>query len=111
MKGTFSADKNEILFSRFGINYNNEPEMYRKGSVVYRDYGASKGSDGGDSLKDGTLAEDAVDGSTAVPKEKSKSQEEREKKQAKKANIVVEHMDIIGADFWNQRPWLLAKGN
>lgn len=32
-----SGDKNEILFSRFQINYNNEPEMYKKGSVVFRD--------------------------------------------------------------------------
>lgn len=31
-----SADKNEILFKRFGINYNNELEIYKKGSVVYR---------------------------------------------------------------------------
>ena len=37
MKGTVAADKNGILFSRFGINYNNEPEMYRKGSVVFRE--------------------------------------------------------------------------
>lgn len=32
-----AADKNEILFSRFKINYNNEPEIYKKGSVVLRD--------------------------------------------------------------------------
>jgi tRNA(His) guanylyltransferase len=32
-----AADKNEILFSRFSINYNNEPEIYRKGSVIFRD--------------------------------------------------------------------------
>ena len=37
MQGTLSADKNEILFSRFGINYNNEPEIYKKGSVIFRD--------------------------------------------------------------------------
>jgi tRNA(His) guanylyltransferase len=36
LKGTVSADKNEILFSKFGINYNNEPEMYRKGSIMLR---------------------------------------------------------------------------
>ncbi|KAF2177692.1 Thg1-domain-containing protein [Zopfia rhizophila CBS 207.26] len=36
--GTISSDKNEILFSRFGINYNNEPEIYKKGSVLYRDF-------------------------------------------------------------------------
>ncbi|KAF4517210.1 hypothetical protein B566_EDAN005264 [Ephemera danica] len=34
--GTFSSDKNEILFSKFGINYNNEPEMFRKGTVIVR---------------------------------------------------------------------------
>ncbi|KIW81725.1 hypothetical protein Z517_04751 [Fonsecaea pedrosoi CBS 271.37] len=38
LKGTLASDKNEILWSRFGINYNNEPEMYRKGSVVFREY-------------------------------------------------------------------------
>lgn len=35
-QGTVSSDKNEILFKRFGINYNSEDEMYKKGSVVYR---------------------------------------------------------------------------
>jgi len=37
LKGSLSKDKNEILFSRFGINYNNEPEVYKKGTVIYRD--------------------------------------------------------------------------
>ena len=41
-QGTLAADKNELLFLRFGINYNNEPEMYRKGSVVCRDVRLSK---------------------------------------------------------------------
>ena len=36
-QGSLAADKNEILFSRFKINYNNEPEIYKKGSVVFRD--------------------------------------------------------------------------
>lgn len=37
LQGSLAADKNEILFSRFQINYNNEPEIYKKGSVVFRD--------------------------------------------------------------------------
>lgn len=37
LSGTVSADKNEILFKEFGINYNNEDELYKKGSVVFRD--------------------------------------------------------------------------
>lgn len=36
VQGTVSADKNEILFKRFGINYNNEEDIYKKGSVLYR---------------------------------------------------------------------------
>jgi tRNA(His) guanylyltransferase len=37
LKGSTAADKNEILFSRFGINYNNEDVMFRKGSIVFRE--------------------------------------------------------------------------
>lgn len=33
-QGTLAADKNEILFSEFNINYNSEPLMYRKGTVL-----------------------------------------------------------------------------
>ncbi|KAB0798192.1 hypothetical protein PPYR_09242 [Photinus pyralis] len=36
LSGTFSSDKNEILFSEFGINYNNEPIMFRKGTILLR---------------------------------------------------------------------------
>lgn len=36
LKDTNSAAKNEILFSRFGCNYNNEPEIFRKGSTICR---------------------------------------------------------------------------
>ncbi|KAL1599441.1 tRNA-His guanylyltransferase [Nothophoma quercina] len=37
LSGTVSADKNEILFKEFGINYNNEPECFKKGTILYRD--------------------------------------------------------------------------
>ncbi|KAF1943541.1 Thg1-domain-containing protein [Clathrospora elynae] len=38
LKGTVSSDKNEILFKEFGINYNNEPECFKKGTVLYRNF-------------------------------------------------------------------------
>eukprot|EP00038_Savillea_parva_P014188 m.214679 g.214679 ORF g.214679 m.214679 type:complete len:328 (+) comp27295_c0_seq1:224-1207(+) len=31
---TLSKDKNELLFSEFNVNYNNEPAMFRRGSLV-----------------------------------------------------------------------------
>lgn len=33
-QGTLAADKNEILFSEFDINYNNESAIHRKGTVL-----------------------------------------------------------------------------
>jgi len=34
LKGTVSADKHEILFSRFGINYDKLPAFFRKGTTL-----------------------------------------------------------------------------
>lgn len=34
LQGTLAADKNEILFSEFGINYNNESALHRKGTTL-----------------------------------------------------------------------------
>ena len=39
LKGTLSKDKNEILFSEFNINYNNEPEQFKKGTTLIREKG------------------------------------------------------------------------
>ncbi|XP_055390131.1 probable tRNA(His) guanylyltransferase [Condylostylus longicornis] len=38
LRGTFSDDKNELLFSQFGINYNNENPVFRKGTILLRKY-------------------------------------------------------------------------
>ncbi|KAF9449765.1 Thg1-domain-containing protein [Macrolepiota fuliginosa MF-IS2] len=37
LRGTFSKDKNEILFSRFNINYSTIDARFRKGSVLVRE--------------------------------------------------------------------------
>ncbi|KAK3912364.1 putative tRNA(His) guanylyltransferase [Frankliniella fusca] len=36
LRGTLASHKNEILFSEFNINYNNEPIMFRKGTTLLR---------------------------------------------------------------------------
>ncbi|KAL8795879.1 MAG: hypothetical protein Q9195_001759 [Heterodermia aff. obscurata] len=89
LKGTLAADKNEILFSRFQINYNNEPGMFKKGSVIYREdnheHGSADSEDWGLKLHGG-----------------------KERKRPLKAKVVIEHVDIIKDDFWIKRPWLFA---
>lgn len=108
LKGTVAADKNEILFSRFGINYNNEPDMFRKGSVVFREYAlvaplSQKDAEGSDGA-----SETASGGQDGKQVSLSKTQTEKMKKLRRKAKVVVRHVDIIKDDFWQQRPWLRA---
>ncbi|GAD98741.1 tRNAHis guanylyltransferase Thg1, putative [Paecilomyces variotii No. 5] len=103
LKGTVSSDKNEILFTRFGINYNNEPEIYKKGSVIYRQY----------ELEDPKSAEATKeptqeDANSALQKDVSKTQQEKIRKLRRKAKVVVDHIDIIKDEFWQRRPWILS---
>lgn len=96
---TLAADKNEILFKRFNINYNNEPEIYKKGSVIFRDY----------ELVEPDSHNVAVDVEKMVePAQQSKTQMENDKKKRAKARVTVEHLDIIKDEFWDRRPWLLS---
>ncbi|TVY43460.1 tRNA(His) guanylyltransferase, partial [Lachnellula subtilissima] len=100
-KRTCAAEKNEILFSRFKINYNNEPDMYKKGSVVFRDY---------ELVEPGSVSEVADEDSakTIEQLELSKTQEEKDRKRRAKAIITIQHVDIIKDEFWERRPWLLS---
>lgn len=84
--GTVASDKNEILFDLCGINYNNEPEMFKKGTVIVREY------DMGTKVDDTGL---------------SARQTQRAEKARRKAKVQLYHTDIIKDDFWNGRPWLL----
>ncbi|KAK0494071.1 Thg1 C terminal domain-containing protein [Armillaria luteobubalina] len=81
LKGTISKEKNEILFSRFQINYNDIDPRYRKGSVLVR---------------------------TEVPEEEPADKTEQQKKKAKKkakprTKVDLIHCDIIKDQFWNER--------
>lgn len=98
-QGTVSSDKNEILFSRFGINYNNEPEIFKKGSVVYRQYELEE--------PQSSTATETPDASRGK-EELSRTQQEKLRKLRCKAKVVVEHVDIIKDDFWARRPWILS---
>lgn len=99
LAGTVSGDKNELLFTKFAINYNNEPDIYKKGSVIFREY---------ELVEPGSHTAAAEADSAAEPAQLSKSQSEREKKKRTKAKVLIEHLDIIKDDFWDRRPWILS---
>ncbi|KAL6713868.1 tRNA-His guanylyltransferase [Lecanora helva] len=102
LKGTVASDKHEVLFSNYRINYNNEPEMFKKGSMIYRDHDTA-------SLKH-KIEGAAIGVSDDWNSEMSKNQRDKQRKRQSKAKIVVEHLDIIKDDFWRQRPWLIPEG-
>lgn len=112
-----SADKNEILFKRFGINYNNEEEIYKKGSVIYRQvsqttpftYTYQPSNPSQYQLEDVKSKQPAEeDPSPAQEGEVSKTQQEKLRKLRRKAQVVVDHVDIIKDEFWERRPWILS---
>lgn len=85
--GTLSSDKNEILFKEFGINYNNEPEMFKKGTIFVRelvDFPINK-----------YLENPTPDNLTRLIK------------RTKKSSIGEYHCDLIHDKFWTDRPYLL----
>lgn len=83
--GTVASDKNEILYSQFNINYNNEPEIFKKGTIILREFQETD----------------------RPPQELSKKQLDKEKKKRGKAHIAIYHTDLIQDQFWDSRPWLL----
>ncbi|KAF9247670.1 hypothetical protein DTO027I6_9137 [Penicillium roqueforti] len=99
LKGTVSADKNEILFKRFGINYNNELEIYKKGTVLYRQYELEEPK---------PTKSPAGEESLVVESKQSRSQQDKIRKLRRKAQVVVDHVDIIKDEFWEKRPWILS---
>lgn len=107
LKGTLSSDKNEILWSRFDLNYNNEQEIFRKGSIVYRAYELEDTNVAGHSTGNITDSLDGVD-VNGKEEEVSKTQKEKMKKARQKAEVIVVHIDLIKDDFWERRPWILS---
>lgn len=80
LKGTLADAKNEMLFSRFGINYNSLPVRFRKGSVIL--WGCEQ-----------VKVKLRADGYPVM--------------RARREPLVV-HEDIIGDAFWERHPEILA---
>jgi len=104
LKGTFANDKNEILFSEFGVNYNKESEQFRKGTTLYRKKVELPVIDIGIGAGDNQVTTN--EGDEGNQKANSKC------KQVKtKVRTVIEETtcDIIQDEFWDKNPNLLNK--
>ncbi|XP_069026804.1 probable tRNA(His) guanylyltransferase isoform X1 [Embiotoca jacksoni] len=90
LKGTLAADKNEILFSEFDINYNNESALQRKGTTLIWE------------KRDETVTK------------RMKVQNEEEKKVSvtrSRRRVEAFHCDIIGDQFWEEHRNILEDDN
>ncbi|CAG0883781.1 unnamed protein product [Cyprideis torosa] len=106
LQGTVSGDKNEILFSEFGINYNNEPQQFRKGTVLFwvrKEEGPEDPSD----LKEAT-EKTSGDG---TPKNGKKLRPPRRPKipNLDDWEIRQDYCDIIRDDFWTKNAELFQE--
>lgn len=80
LKGTQTDFKNELLHSKFGLNYNDLPQQFRKGSIVFRE-------------SQRVVAKESSDGSVII---------------RERMTPVVRHEDIIGKQFWEAHPKILG---
>ncbi|KAH9850310.1 tRNAHis guanylyltransferase [Lenzites betulinus] len=102
LRGTVSATKHEILHSRFGINYNELPAKFRKGSVLVRTEITKDPEEG---RTDDPVCVSSPD---PVSKETAKPSKTEKKKARVRTSVELLHCDIIGEEFWAVRPNILA---
>ncbi|XP_012886468.1 PREDICTED: probable tRNA(His) guanylyltransferase [Dipodomys ordii] len=89
LKGTVAADKQEILFSEFNINYNNEPLMYKKGTVL--------------------IWQKVEEVTTKEVKLPAEIEGQKMKLSQVRARPLALHCDIIGDAFWKEHPEILEE--
>ncbi|KAF9223272.1 tRNAHis guanylyltransferase [Gyrodon lividus] len=106
LRGTMSSQKHEMLFQQFHTNYNDISAQFRKGSVLVREV-----------LHQPEGSEDIVGADTTPPEPTAVQSEataqtltlhKARKGDKVKTTIQVLHCDVIGDEFWNARPYLLA---
>ncbi|XP_033830531.1 probable tRNA(His) guanylyltransferase isoform X2 [Periophthalmus magnuspinnatus] len=86
LKGTLAADKNEILFSEFDINYNNESLLHRKGTALIWE-----------------KHDETVTKRIKLPNEEEKDVNVTRSRK----RVQAYHCDIIGEPFWEEHPGIL----
>lgn len=99
LKGTMSSDKNELLYQEFNTNYNNLPDVYRKGSILISSKEKAVESKPMNSTYPNT--KEPHRGSVSF----SNSLDHGTKMNPK---IDVLHVDLIGEKFWEEHSNILT---
>lgn len=100
LRFTLAAEKNEILWREYGVNYNDEPAMFRKGSLLLYDEL--------EPVSDSTPIKAAIKSSktTTTTTTTSTTSKTKEKKR-RREGVVVLHVDLIQDAFWERYPSIL----
>lgn len=106
LKGTFSNDKNEILWREFGINYNTEPEMFKKGSILLYTNTDEELEEYAQLLADSGAGSLSKRDNEKLTKSLKKGDEGLERRRRKRGLQEV-YVDLIADEFWNRHPHLL----
>jgi tRNA(His) guanylyltransferase len=127
LNGTVAAGKQELLFSRFSLNYNDEPAVFRKGTVVLRrprreppapqaprepaphreaaaacadtECDVAPGADAGSALT-------PIGQRDEPPPLPPRPDDPEQSKRGTTKPLLIAHDDIIGSRFWDENPVL-----
>ena len=106
LKGTFSKDKNEILFSQFGINYNEVEEIYKRGTILIR---TSPSPAEVKAHKKRKAPEEEVKRDEPRLGEESEIRKEGEQQPPAKKEVIRVHDDLIEKPAFYEKYELLTK--
>ncbi|KAF8577581.1 tRNAHis guanylyltransferase [Ramaria rubella] len=108
LRGTVSSTKNDMLFDRFGINYNELPARFRKGSVLVRVEvplpNVQPAVSNSETLHIETPPVDAF--TAEAPHQLITKKHGKKVKPSHQVSVL--HCDVIKDEFWLEHPELLA---
>jgi tRNA(His) guanylyltransferase len=104
LKGTQSGEKNELLFSKFGLNYTSIEPVWRKGSIFIR-IPREKVVDQSTKEEEKADAPVVQEDTTKVEKDKNSKPKNKPQKISPpklKWDLVLIHEDLIQESFWEK---------
>ncbi|XP_045621095.2 uncharacterized protein THG [Procambarus clarkii] len=106
LRGTFSKDKRAILLDEFKQEYDLEDSLYRKGTIMFRQEFARDTTS--DHLATNNTRHTSADGNMRISSQASSDEVERVNSISDIGSVSRDHIDIIGDQFWTERPWILG---